>query len=63
MSNETTDQYKISTEQFGALNRVKAQSVRARVSNTGSYFGVKPRKLANNRLLWPALTVEKKGGE
>ena len=41
------------TEEFAELNGVKAQSVRKRYSQTGSYFGVRPLKLANRRLKWP----------
>lgn len=43
-----------STHQFAELNGVKAQSVRKRYSQTGSYFGIRPLKLANRRLRWPA---------
>ncbi len=49
--------HECNTEKFGALNGVKAQSVRAQFCRTGSYFGVKPRRLANGRLLWPAVTA------
>ncbi|RIV48820.1 DNA-binding protein [Burkholderia pseudomallei] len=41
------------TDQFAELNGVKAQSVRKRYAKTGSYFGVRPLKLANRRLKWP----------
>jgi hypothetical protein len=41
------------TDQFAELNGVKAQSVRKRYAQTGSYFGVRPLKLANRRLKWP----------
>jgi hypothetical protein len=41
-----------STEQFAAENLVKAESFISRLCRTGSYFGVIPRKLANNRLDW-----------
>ncbi len=41
------------TEQFAELNGVKAQSVRKRYSQTGSYFGIRPLQLANRRLKWP----------
>lgn len=51
--------YDLSAEQFAALNQVKAQSVRARLCRTGSYFGVRPVKLANGRLAWPAVQVAK----
>ena len=45
-------QYK-PTEQFAAANGVKGASVRSRLCREGSYFGVKPHKLPNGRLLWP----------
>jgi hypothetical protein len=41
-----------STEQFAAGNLVKAESVRSRLSRTGSYFGHRPTKLPNGRLDW-----------
>jgi hypothetical protein len=42
-----------STEAFAAMHLVKPQSVRSRYCRKGSYFGAKPHKLANGRLLWP----------
>jgi hypothetical protein len=42
-----------STEVFAAKHLVKPQSVRSRYCRKGSYFGAKPRKLPNGRLLWP----------
>lgn len=58
---ETTKEvrYDQSAEQFAARNQVKAQSVRARLCRTGSYFGVVPVKLANGRLAWPDVQVAK----
>jgi len=32
---------------------IQPQSIRARLSRTGSYFGVRPQTLPNGRLLWP----------
>lgn len=55
----TTNEYDYSAEQFAALNKVKPQSVRARICRTGSYFGVVPKKLANGRLVFPAVQVAK----
>lgn len=55
----TAPKYELSAEQFAALNQVVAQSVRARLCRTGSYFGVRPLKLANGRLAWPAVQVAK----
>ena len=43
----------ISTEQFAARQMVKPESVLSRLCRTGSYFGIRPVKLANRRLLWP----------
>lgn len=49
--------YDQSCEQFAALNQVKAQSVRARLCRFGDYFGIRPVKLANGRLAFPAVQV------
>lgn len=51
--------YDSSTDQFASLNQVKAQSVRARLCRTGSYFGIKPIKLMNGRTAWPSVQVAK----
>lgn len=42
-----------STEVFAARRLVKPESVISRLCRTGSYFGVRPVKLENGRLLWP----------
>lgn len=52
-----TDTYLLSCSEFAAINQVKAQTVRKRFCLTGSYFGVRPKKLANNRLAWPSVQV------
>lgn len=49
--------YELSAEQFASLNQVKPQTVRARLCRTGSYFGIRPLKLANGRLAFPAVQV------
>lgn len=49
----------ISTETFAAKQLVKQQSVRKRYSQTGTYFGIRPVKLRNGRLGWPAEFVKK----
>lgn len=56
MNTENT-KYELSAEQFANLNQVKPQSVRARLCRTGSYFGVRPLKLANGRLAFPNVQV------
>nr|WP_301101081.1 hypothetical protein [Propionivibrio sp.] len=55
----TPQKYPLSADQFAALNQVVAQSVRARLCRTGSYFGVRPVKLANGRLAFPNVQVTK----
>lgn len=46
------------TEQLANALGIKASSIRTRFCKTGSYFGLKPRKLPNGRLLWPSDSVE-----
>ncbi|NJD35370.1 MAG: hypothetical protein FIA96_11155 [Betaproteobacteria bacterium] len=53
----TENSFTLSSGQFAALNQVKDQTVRKRFCITGSYFGVRPRKLANGRLVWPAVQI------
>ena len=53
----TPPKYELSCEQFAAINQVVAQSVRARICRTGSYYGIRPVKLANSRLLFPDVVV------
>jgi hypothetical protein len=43
-----------STEALASAVLVQPASIRRRYSKTGSYFGVVPEKLANNRLRWPS---------
>lgn len=49
----------ITTEALAASLGLKAASIRHRVCMTGSYFGVRPHKLLNGRLLWPADSVQR----
>lgn len=55
---ETKLEHKLTTKQFAALNGVDSPAVHARVCLRGDYFGIKPIKLANGRLLWPATQVK-----
>jgi hypothetical protein len=47
------------TEDFAAELGLMPQSIRKRYSQTGTYFGVRPVKLPNGRLLWPADAIER----
>ncbi len=48
----------LSTEELASTLKVKAPSIRVRLCNTGSYHGIKPQKLPNGRLLWPASALQ-----
>lgn len=54
----STTTFTLSTELFAENNRVKASTVRKRLCETGSYFGIKPKKLVNGRLAWPNVQIE-----
>jgi hypothetical protein len=48
-----------STEEFGRSLKIKAQSIRHSLCKNGAYLGIRPRKLPNGRLLWPAAEVDR----
>ncbi|NWK44785.1 hypothetical protein [Ralstonia pickettii] len=49
----------LSTEEFAAVLGVEPQSVRKRHSMDGHYQGIRPTKLPNRQLLWPADEVKR----
>lgn len=48
-----------STDEYAAFMRIKSDSIRRALCINGHYLGVKPLKLPNKRLLWPAEEVRK----
>jgi len=48
----------LTTDELAAELGLSAQSIRKRYCQTGSYFLVRPVKLPNRRLLWPADALE-----
>jgi hypothetical protein len=50
---------KITTEQLAQNLGLKPESIRSRVCRTGEYFGLRPEKLVNGRLLWPADSADR----
>ena len=52
----------MNTEQLAANLQLKPQSIRKRYCETGSYYCLRPTKLPNGRLLWPADSIERLGG-
>lgn len=57
MRNSAFSNQYFTTEQFAELMQGKPNSIRYRLCKFGSYFGIKPVKLPNGRLLWPAEKV------
>ena len=48
----------LTTDQLASQLGGRPSSIRTRLCKTGSYFGIKPNKLPNGRLLWPADAVK-----
>lgn len=44
----------LTTEQLANALQMNPQSLRKRLSQTGTYFGVRPIKLPNGKLRWPS---------
>lgn len=55
--------HEATTTEFARLNRIQPPSLLNHISKRGSYYGVKPRKLVNGRLVWPAIVVDGKAGQ
>mgnify|MGYP000484949835 CR=1 FL=1 len=53
--NTTPQNY--NTEQFAEAIHGRPSSIRTRLCKTGSYYGIKPKKLPNGRLLWSVSEV------
>lgn len=54
----------LSTEALAAELRIKPQTLRAALCRDGHYYGVRPIKMPNRLLLWPADSLAQltKGG-
>lgn len=52
----------MNTEQLAAALHLKAQSIRKRFCETGAYYCLRPVKLPNGRLMWPADSLAKLSG-
>ena len=49
----------LSTEEFAASIGLRPESIRVHLCRRGSYYGIRPAKLPNGRLLWPGDAVER----
>ncbi|PAJ87270.1 DNA-binding protein [Burkholderia ubonensis] len=52
----------LTTEELASLLSIRPQSIRKRYCQTGAYFTLRPVKLPNGRLMWPADAIEKLAG-
>lgn len=52
-------QFDLTTEALAERIGLRPASIRSRMSRTGSYFGLIPKRLPNGRLLWPADAPER----
>lgn len=52
----------LSTEELAAQLTLRPQSIRKRYSQTGAYFCLRPVKLPNGRLMWPADSLAQLAG-
>jgi hypothetical protein len=49
---------RLTTEELAVLLALRPQSIRKRYCETGAYFCLRPIKMPNRRLLWPADALE-----
>lgn len=55
---KSADHYNLTTDEFALQRRTNSQTVRKRYCQHGSYFGIRPLRLPNGKLLWPDGTLE-----
>jgi predicted site-specific integrase-resolvase len=48
----------LTTDELAERLRVRPQTIRKRYSATGAYFNLRPVKMPNRRLMWPANAIE-----
>lgn len=48
----------LTTDELAEMLSLQAASIRKRVCQTGAYFCLRPVKLPNGRLMWPADSLE-----
>ncbi|MGQ3003532.1 MAG: hypothetical protein ACT6UH_09040 [Hydrogenophaga sp.] len=56
--NMSASKFNRTTDEFASALRTKAQTIRKRYCLHGSYFGIRPLRLPNGKLLWPDATLE-----
>ncbi|MGH8777569.1 monooxygenase [Paraburkholderia sp.] len=53
----------LTTNRLAKQLGLRAESLRVALCRKGSYFGVRPLKLPNGRLVWPEDTIERLTGQ
>ncbi|WP_192894164.1 monooxygenase [Guyparkeria sp. SCN-R1] len=53
----------LSTAALASAIGYNTQSIHARLCRKGDFYGIRPKKLPNGRLVWPANTVDRLLGE
>ena len=59
-------QHRLTTTELASALGIKPESIRSHVYRHGAYYGIKPMKGPNRRLLWPADSIDRllgKGGK
>ena len=49
----------LTTNELARAIGMRPDSIRVRLCRTGSFYGLRPGKLPNDRLIWPADSVER----
>lgn len=56
---QSTTERRLTTEELALQIGMKAESIRARICRKGHFYGLRPIKLPNRRLLWPSDSIER----
>ena len=56
---QSTRERRLTTEEFADQIGMKPESIRARLCRQGHFYGLRPIKLPNRRLLWPSDSTER----
>ncbi len=58
-SSNEVEEFGPTTNELAASLGVVSQSIRAQLCRTGSYYGLVPKRLPNDRLIWPTDSKER----
>lgn len=58
MPRRSANNYNRTTDELAYALRIKSQTLRKRYCLYGSYFGIRPLRLPNGKLLWPDAAIE-----